>query len=494
MDEFILETKGISRDFSGVRVLHSVDSSFKRGIIYGIVGENGAGKSTLMKIISGFLQPTEGKIIVDGKETNLNPLKAKALGIVLIPQELNLVDSLRVYENIFLGNEISGKILLRKKEMIERSRELIERFNLVISPLRMLSELSPAEKQLVEIIKAISKNARLLIMDEPTSTLSEREVENLFNLIKRMKGEGITVIFISHRLKEVKEIAEEIIVLRDGRKVFQGPAKDLSEREIAEMMVGRKLSEMYPEKPKPKENVVFKVEDFSSVDGKVKDANFEVHEGEILGFYGLVGSGRTELMETIIGIRKKLRGKIIFKGEELSINSPWEAKDRGIVYLPEDRKSAGIIEILESYKNTTLMNLEKHIQLLLKKSSEVSTFNSYVDWFSIKVRSPYQIAKTLSGGNQQKVVISKLVETGAKLFIFDEPTRGVDVNAKRQIYRIMRDLIDKINATFIVVSSDLPEIIGISNRVYVMRSGRIVAELQEKEISEKNLIYHATGV
>ncbi|MCD6449887.1 MAG: sugar ABC transporter ATP-binding protein [Thermotogaceae bacterium] len=482
-------------EFSGVRVLHSVDVKFTRGKIYGIVGENGAGKSTLMKIVSGFLQPVEGEIFVYGKKTTLNPLKAKELGIILIPQELNLVDTLRVYENIFLGNEMKSRFLfLDKKKMIEESKRLVKRFGLNISPLQFVYRLSPAQKQLIEIVKAVSKSARLLIMDEPTSALSEREVKNLFNLIRRMKEEGITVIFISHRLKEVKEIADEIIVLRDGRKVYEGRASGLTEKEIAQLMIGRHLSEMYPEKSIPKGEIVLKVENFFSADGSVKNVSFDLRKGEILGFYGLVGSGRTELMETLVGIRRKSAGRVTLHGAEVNITSPDEAKKLGIVYLPEDRKTAGIVPILEVYKNITLMNLEKYSRFLLKKDLEIEAFRRYKEKFSIVSRGPYQLVKTLSGGNQQKVVISKLVDTGARIFIFDEPTRGVDVNAKHQIYHIIRNLIDEFDATFIVVSSELPEIIGISNRVVVMRNGEVAGIVEGEGLNEKNLIYLATGV
>ena len=344
----VLEAKGISMEFSGVRVLHSVSVSFETGRIYGIVGENGAGKSTLMKIISGFLQPVEGEIFIDGRKITLNPLKAKELGIVLIPQELNLVDTLRVYENIFLGDELKGKFgFLNKREMIRKTEQLIKGLGLDVPPQVLVRNLSPAQKQLIEIAKAVSKNARVLIMDEPTSTLSEREVKKLFELVRKMKASGLAVVFISHRLKEVKEIADVIVVLRDGRKVYEGRAGQLTEKEIAELMVGRELSEMYPPKPLPKDEVVFSVENMSSIDGKVRDVSFYVKKGEILGFYGLVGSGRTELMETIIGIRKKSSGKVKVLGREVYITSPDDAKRYGIVYLPEDRKSAGIIPLLE---------------------------------------------------------------------------------------------------------------------------------------------------
>lgn len=490
----ILSARNICMDFSGVRVLHNVDVDFAPAKIYGVVGENGAGKSTLMRILSGFLHPTEGEIYFEGNKVLLNPLKAKSLGIVLIPQELNLVESLRVYENVFLGDEIKRGFFLSKKTMIEETKRLMSQLELSIDPTVLVSQLSPAQKQMVEIIKALSKKVKVLIMDEPTSSLTDEEVLKLFQIMKNMRQQGITVIFISHRLKEVRQIAGELIVLRDGRKVYQGEIENLSEKQIAELMVGRKLDEMFPSKPAPGTEIVLQVKDLSTVDGKVKGASFKLYRGEILGFYGLVGSGRTELMEALVGIRKILSGEIYLFGKKVGIKDPQTAKKMGLVYLPEDRKKAGIISILEAFKNTTMMSLEKFSKVLLKTRNEVNAFKDYEKKFDIKVRSPWQTVGTLSGGNQQKVVISKLVETGAKVFLFDEPTRGVDVNARHQIYEIMHSMIGELGCSFVVVSSDLPEVIGLCNRVLVMRNGEIVAELADGELTEKELIYHATGV
>jgi len=347
---------------------------------------------------------------------------------------------------------------------------------------------------MVEIIKAISKRVKVLIMDEPTSSLTDEEVLKLFQIVRNMKQKGITVIFISHRLKEVRQIAEELIMLRDGRKVYQGEIRGLSEKQIAELMVGRKLDEMFPEKPVPGTEIVLQVRDLSTADGIVKEASFELHRGEILGFYGLVGSGRTELMEALVGIRKVKAGEVYLFGKKVQIENPQDAKKLGLVYLPEDRKNAGIIQILETFKNTTMMSLEKFSKLLMRVRKEVDTFKSYEKKFDIKVRSPWQTVGTLSGGNQQKVVIYKLVETGAKIFLFDEPTRGVDVNARHQIYQIMHQMINELGCSFVVVSSDLPEVIGLCNRVLIMRNGRIVAEVKGEDLNEKELIYHATGV
>lgn len=493
-DTTVLSGKNICMDFSSVRVLHNVDVNFEKARIYGVIGENGAGKSTLMRILSGFLQPTEGEVYVEGKPVRLNPLKAKALGIILIPQELNLVDTLKVYENIFLGNEIENNLILNKKQMIEKTKEYLDRLQLKIDPELYVSQLSPAQKQMVEIVKAISKQVKVLIMDEPTSSLSDEEISKLFEVVKNMKNSSVTVIFISHKLKEVKAITDDLIVLRDGRKVYEGPTEELTEKQIAELMIGRKLDEMYPPKSTPTKDIVLEVRNLTSDDGTFENVSFKVFKREILGFYGLVGSGRTELMETIIGIRKPKSGEILLNGKKVEINSPQDAKRLGIVYLPEDRKTAGIILSLQVFMNSTLMSLEKFSKVLLNKRKEIEAFKDYQREFDIKLRTPFQLAKTLSGGNQQKVVISKLVQTGAKVFIFDEPTRGVDVNAKHQIYEIIHRMVEELDVTFIVVSSELPEIIGLCNRVIVMRNGKVIDSVSDERINEKNLIYLATGV
>lgn len=490
----VLQGKGISMKFGEALVLDSVDVEFYPGKVYGVVGENGAGKSTLMRILSGFLQPISGEIYVDGKQTVLNPYKAKELGIVLVPQELNLVEPLRVYENIFLGDEPTGRFLIDKKKMIQDASEIIKNLDVDIDPMELVERLSTGKKQMVEIMKALSRSVKILIMDEPTASLSEDETQKLFETVKKLKTSGITVIFVSHRLKEIVQIADELVVLRDGKKVYQGALSDFSETQIAEMMVGRKMDEIYPEKVGWEEKNVLEVRNLNSADGKIRDVSFTLKNGEILGFYGLVGAGRTELMQTIIGVRKLSSGEIFVDGKQTIIRSVKESMKNGIVYLPEERKLAGLILNFEVFKNTTLMTLDKISKVFTKPKVEVERFDAYRKSFDIRVRGPYQITRTLSGGNQQKLVLSKLVETGAKIFIMDEPTRGVDINSRYQIYKIISELASKKMASFIVVSSDLPEIIGLCNRVIVMRNGTIVGEAVGEEIEETNLIYMALGV
>ncbi|HCI29167.1 MAG TPA: sugar ABC transporter ATP-binding protein [Fervidobacterium sp.] len=489
----VLHARNVSMKFGEALVLDNVDVEFYAGRVYGVVGENGAGKSTLMRILSGFLQPISGQIHFEGKQTVLNPQRAKHLGIVLVPQELNLVEPLRVYENIFLGDEPVKHILIDRKAMIDRSSEIIKSLDVQIDPAEPVEKLSTGKKQMVEIMKALSRNVKILIMDEPTASLSEDETNKLFETVRKLRDSGIAVIFVSHRLKEIIQIADELVVLRDGKKVYQGDLSNFSEAQIAEMMVGRKMSEIYPEKPTIEEKTVFEVQNLSSTDGKIKDVSFALKNGEILGFYGLVGAGRTELMQTIIGIRKLSSGEIFVDGKPTVIKSVKEAMKNGIVYLPEERKLAGLVLNFEVFKNTTLMALDKISKIFTKPKVEVERFEYYRKSFDIRVRSPYQITRTLSGGNQQKLVLSKLVETGAKIFMLDEPTRGVDINSRYQIYKIISELASKKLASFIVISSDLPEIIGLCNRVIVMRDGEVVGEATGDGINEANLIYLALG-
>lgn len=493
--EPIISVKNLTMHFGETIALDNLSTDFYPGRIYVVVGENGAGKSTLMKIISGFLYPTSGDIYVEGKKESLNPRKAKELGIVLVPQELNLVDTLKVYENIFLGDEIRNGILLNKKKMILESQKVINEFGADIDANSFVGDLPTGKKQMIEIIKAVFvSKARVIILDEPTASLSEDETQKLFKTIRKLKEKGVTVIFVSHRLKEVIEIGEQILILRDGKKVYQGDLNGLTESKIAEMMVGRELSQIYPSKPQREQEIILEVRDLTTLDGKVRNVSFKLFKGEILGFYGLVGSGRTELMEAIIGLRKLKSGTILLNGKELKIQSVRSALRSGILYLPEERKYAGLITSFEAFKNVSILVLERIHNILTSKNTEIGIFEKYRKKFDIKVASPYQITGTLSGGNQQKLVVSKLVEAGGKIFIFDEPTRGVDVGSRHQIYKIISELVHNYDVSFIVISSDLPEIIGLCNRVIVMRNGEVVGEADSEELTEYNLAHMALGV
>jgi len=494
MDDFLIRTKGISKEFSGVRVLNNIDLELKKGQILGLIGENGAGKSTLMKIISGLYFPTEGEIFYEGNKVEINtPLDARKLGISIIPQEFNLINHLNVYENIFLGNEKrKNKIVLDRKSMRAKTNELMKKLKTVINPDTLISSLSVAQKQMVEIAKALSHDSKLLILDEPTTVLTINEIKILFDLMRNLKEHGVSMIYISHKLGEVKEICDEVMVLRDGNFVTKSLTSDINEKKMAENMVGRELNEIYPEKVTPEEEVFMKVENIS-VENVLNNISFELKKGEILGFAGLVGAGRTELAETIIGIRKKKEGTLSIKGKEIQIKDTLDAVSHGIGYLPEDRQGTGIITSFDLIKNTTLVSLRNYGKFLINKKKEKERTQEFVDEFKIRAASLKTKLEFFSGGNQQKVSLAKCLDPQPEIIIFDEPTRGIDVNAKREIYFFINDLVKK-GISCIFISSELEEIIGMCNRVAVMKEGTLTGILEGEHINEQEIMYYATGV
>ncbi|HQN61479.1 sugar ABC transporter ATP-binding protein [Mesotoga prima] len=493
MGEVLIETKGISKEFSGVRVLDNIDIGIERGEIFGIIGENGAGKSTLVKILSGIYTPTEGKIFFEGKEVAIkDPLHAKMIGISIIPQEFNLINELSVYENIFLGSEITRKGFLNTREMKRRTISLLEELKKSIDPEEKIERLSVAQKQMVEIAKAIAYDSKLLIMDEPTTVLTLNEIEILFDLMRSLKERGVTIIYISHKLKEVRKICDRVMVLRDGQMISVSQTGEVDEEEMAKRMVGRELSQIFPNKVSPSDEVVFEVENLT-INGLLENISFGLREGEILGFAGLVGAGRTELAEAIIGIRKRDSGKISIKGKPVEIKSPNDAVKNKIAYLSEDRQGSGILTSFDLIKNTTLISLPAYSKILINSKKEREKTKKYVDKFSIRAASLKTRLEFFSGGNQQKVSLAKSLDPEPEIFIFDEPTRGIDVNAKREIYRFMNELVNE-GVSCILISSELEEIIGMCNRVVVMKEGRITGILEGEHINEEEIMLHATGL
>ncbi len=493
MGDALIKTQGISKEFSGVRVLDNIDIEINRGEIFGIIGENGAGKSTLVKILSGIYTPTEGKVFFEGNEVDIkDPLHAKAIGISMIPQEFNLINELNVYENIFLGSEITRKGFLNKREMKKRTVSLLEELKKSIHPEEKIERLSVAQKQMVEIAKAIAFNSKLLIMDEPTTVLTLNEIETLFDLMRNLKESGVTIIYISHKLKEVKEICDRVMVLRDGKTISISQTDEADEEEMAKRMVGRELSQVFPEKVSPSEEIVFEVEGLS-LHGLLEDISFGLRKGEILGFAGLVGAGRTELAETIIGIRKKDSGKISINGKSVEIRSPIDAVKNKIAYLSEDRQGSGVLTSFDMIKNTTLISLPAYSKILINNKLEKEKTKKYVDKFNIRAASLKTRLEFFSGGNQQKVSLAKSLDPEPEIFIFDEPTRGIDVNAKREIYRFINELVRE-GVSCILISSELEEIIGMCNRVIVMKEGRITGILEGDHINEEEIMLHATGL
>ncbi len=493
MTKPLIEVESIIKEFSGIRVLDNINFSLEPGKILGLIGENGAGKSTLMKILSGIYQATSGKIFIEGKEIKLtSPLIAKSHGIAMIPQEFNLIETLSVFENIFLGNEKCNGFLLNKKEMRKRSIEILSTLHTDLNPNLPVRNLSVAQKQMIEIAKALVHNSKLLILDEPTTVLVGEELELLFNLMRELKAQGVCMIFISHKLSEIKEICDKILVLRDGEQIHFGNVGEQDERDMVKMMVGRDLNQIFPKFNKPQDEVILKITNLNLL-GTLEDINFEVKKGEILGIAGLMGAGRTELAETIMGLRHKSNGKIILNNKELSGKNPREAVEAGIAYLSEDRQGKGVIMNFDLPENTTLISIDKYTKLFINKKEEEKRACFYQNLFQIKAASLKTHLRFLSGGNQQKVYLGKWMDTNPEILILDEPTRGIDVNAKMEIYKFINNLAKK-GLPCIVISSELEEILGLCHRILVMRDGKIQGELEQSQKNEEEIMLYATGL
>jgi len=484
---------GIVKRFGPVEVLHGVSFDLEPGKVYGLLGENGAGKSTLMKILSGYEQPSEGRVLIDSKPAAFaGSREAEAKGIVLIHQEFNLAEDLTIAGNIFLGHERRKGWLLDEEAMRKGAEAALTQVGLARAPDTPVRRLIVAEKQLVEIAKALSRKARLLIMDEPTATLTPSEAGRLFALIERMRAEGITVVYISHKLDEVERITDEVIVMRDGRFVGRAPTASLTRHAMATMMVGREIADLFPEKiaADPASSPALSVENVS-VPAWASDISFAVRPGEILGFAGLVGAGRTELFEGILGLRPA-SGTVRRDGKQIQLNSPREATRHGLAYLSEDRKGKGLHVDFPLRPNLTLMALERYAKPLLDHEAEQRALEAAVSEFGIRAGSLGMKAASLSGGNQQKLALAKVLHPEPRVLILDEPTRGVDVGAKREIYFLIQKLAAQ-GLALIVISSELIELIGLAHRVAVMREGRLVATVEGDEMTEATMIAHATG-
>jgi ribose transport system ATP-binding protein len=490
----LVRTTGITKEFSSVRVLNDISVEIRKGEILGIIGENGAGKSTFIKILSGIYEPTRGKIEFAGEQVELrDPKDAKLMGVSLIPQEFNLVATLNVYENIFLGDELLLKGgLLDRRGMKARTRELMAGLSAEVDPEASIASLSVAQKQMVEIAKAIKVDAKLLIMDEPTTVLTSHEIEILFKLMRSLKEKGVTIVYISHKLKEVKAVCDRVMVLRDGEFICLEDAAALPLDEMARRMVGRELSQIFPPKRAARPETLLEVRGLT-VPGVLAEVSFALRAGEILGFSGLIGAGRTEVAETVMGLRKASAGKVLVAGRELLARSPAEAVAAGISYLSEDRQGSGILTSFAMNKNVTLVSLGDYAKPFIDRKRELERTRYYVDQFEIKSPSLEARLENLSGGNQQKVSLAKSIDTDPRILIVDEPTRGVDVKAKSDIYAFIRKLADE-GLAVMFISSELEEIIGMCSRVIVMKEGRIQGELEGEKINEEEIMYYATGI
>jgi ribose transport system ATP-binding protein len=475
----LLEMRGIGKSFPGVHALQDVSLSLDKGEVLALVGENGAGKSTLIKILGGAYHPDAGEILLDADPVLISsPASAQAAGISIIYQEFNLVPDLTVRENIFLGRERTRAGFVRAAEEHREALQLFEKIGIAIDPNTRCRDLTVAQQQTVEIAKALSVNARIIVMDEPTAALTSQEVEHLFAIIADLKSRGIGVIYISHRLDEIFEVADRVMVLRDGTYVGTEPVSDVTREKLIEMMVGRSLESEFPKHTAIRGDERLRVENLSL--GKtVKDVSFSVHAGEILGFAGLVGAGRTETMRIVFGADRPEKGRILVNGEECNIAGPRDAIRNRICLLTEDRKRQGLVLNHTVRENFGLPNLDRFRKwIFLDPRREREECAGYIDSLSIKVSSQEQAVENLSGGNQQKVVLAKWLAQNADIIIFDEPTRGIDVGAKYEIYLLMNRLVADGKA-IIMISSELPEILGMSDRIIVMHEGRVKGEITD---------------
>ncbi len=486
--------EGITKRFPGVLALDSVTFTLDTGEVHALVGENGAGKSTLIKILSGVHRPDSGKIILDGEEVSFHsPVDARNKGISVIYQELTLSENLPVYANIFLGRE-PWKFSVKHKILEEKARRLLEDLGFDIDPRVEVWKLNVSEKQIIAIVKALAFNAKIIVMDEPTATLTEYEVERLFGIIKDLKKRNVSVIFISHRLDEIFEVADRVTILRDGRKVGEGRVEEFSRDDIVKLMVGREIKEMYPKYNSPEDEVVFEVMDFE-VPGYVSKTSFNVRKGEIFGIAGLVGCGKSELALGLFGAIPARFERMRIRGREIrEIRSPMDAMRNGIVLIPEERKKQGLILSMNVMENTVVPNTEKVSRFLnLDWLKARKLAEEAVEKLNIKTPSVKQLVKNLSGGNQQKVVLGKFLFKEPDLIVLAEPTRGIDVGAKVEVYKLMNDLANSGKAV-IFISSELPEIVSLSDRVMVLHRGKVTALLEGEDITQENILRAATGV
>jgi ribose transport system ATP-binding protein len=492
MENTVLSLKHIVKSYPGVVALDDVSVSFNKGEVHAIVGENGAGKSTLIKIVAGAIQPDSGEIVVSGKlYQKLEPQESILNGISVIYQEFNLFDSLTAAENIFIGEKISNKPFVDYKEMNKKAEEIFKKFNVDINPNKQVKNLSPAYKQIVEISKAIHKNSKIIIMDEPTAPLTIAEVEKLYEVINDLKANGTTIIYISHRFDEIFQLADRVTILRDGKYISTKNIEDTNRQDLIRLMVGRELKNTYPSSDIKQGEIALEAINVSG--NGVIDVSFHVKKGEILGFAGLVGAGRTELMRVVFGADKLVSGEIRINSRKVKVESPARAIELGIGLIPEDRKHQGAFLQKSIRWNISISNITKISKYgVVSRSTEKEQANSYQNQIRIKAHSLEQQVQNLSGGNQQKVVLAKVLATKTGVLIFDEPTRGIDIGAREEIYHLMRDLANQGKA-IIMVSSDMEELLGMSDRILVMSGGKLTGELLKSEFSQERVLELASS-
>ena len=490
MGEVILTMKDIDKSFPGVHALDHVNFEVKRGEVHALMGENGAGKSTLMKVLTGIYQKDSGTITYKGKETEFhNTREAQDAGVVIVHQELNMIGDLTVAQNIFIGREPKKGIRVDDKKMIEDSKKLFKDLNIEIDPREKRSNLTVGKQQMCEIAKAISYHSKVIVLDEPTSSLTAPEVEKLFKMMRQLKAQGISLIYISHKMDEIFNICDEISVLRDGSLVMTKECKDTDMNELISAMVGRSLDNRFPPVDNEPGEKILSVQNLSSKYApKIQNVSFDIRKGEIFGFYGLVGAGRTELLETIFGIRTRAEGNVIYDGKIMNFSSPRDAMDHGFALITEERKANGLFLKGDITFNTTIANMNHYKNgAVLSHDRMVRATAEEIKIMHTKCMGPDDMITSLSGGNQQKVIFGKWLERSPSVFMMDDPTRGIDVGAKYEIYELIINMA-KQGKTIIVVSSEMPEILGITNRIGVMSNGRLAGIVNTKETNQEELL------
>lgn len=483
----------IHKRFPGVYALNDVSYELRAGEVHALLGENGAGKSTLIKVLGGIYHPEEGEIYIEGKKVSINGVRdAQDNGIAIIHQELVLVPHMTVAENIFLGREHGSGVLIDRKKMTEEAQELLNAQEIHIPADSLIKDLTIAQQQMVEIVKAISYNSKILVMDEPTSSISDKEVAFLFQTMRKLTEKGVGIVYISHKMSELEEICDRVTIMRDGQYVGTKVVKETTKDDLIAMMVGRELTNYYTRDYQEPGETLLKCDHIS--DGKmVQDASFELKKGEIIGFAGLVGAGRSETMKCIFGLTKGAKGDVYVKGKKVNVQSPIDALKYGIALVPEDRKLEGLYHVQSVRFNSTIEVLEQFIHgISVDGKKEMDITQKYIDMMSTKTPTQEQAIGNLSGGNQQKVMIGRWLATSPDILILDEPTRGVDVGAKSEIYAIMNQLV-KEGMSIIMISSELPEIINMSDRVYVMAEGRVAGCLDHTEVTQESIMQLAAN-
>ena len=493
MGNSLVQMKNIAKSFSGTKVLKGVNLELGHGEILALLGENGAGKSTLMKILSGIYSKDSGEIYLDGELCHFqNPKEAQNKGVAIIHQEMNLCNDLSVSENIFLGREVMDGLRLNHKKMDEEAQKILDDLGISMKSTELAGDLKVSEQQMVEIAKALSQDAKILIMDEPTSALSRKEIEDLFRVIRKLRDEGRGIIYISHRLDELRAIADKVSILRDGENVISGDLKDFSIDDIIRHMVGREIQDKFPRILCEKGKEILRVENLNA-GPKVRNISFSLYEGEILGIAGLMGAGRTEMTRALFGVDEKTSGKIYLFGEEVKTNTPKDSIELGMALIPEDRRKDGLCTDLSIRENISLPNLDsmKNSLGVLSTDLELKISEDTIKSLNVKAKDREMISKNLSGGNQQKVVLGKWLVRNPKVILFDEPTRGIDIGAKVEIYQIMNEL-KKKGVGVLFISSEMEEVLGMSDRILIFCDGRITGELGREEANQENILKLAT--